>query len=260
LTFSAGQTSKTVNVTVRGDVKFEPDEVFTVNLSNASMATIADGQGVGTFIDNDPYVLDYSEVLVPEGAGEAVFTVTLSQPSSQTVTVNYTTTEFIADSGADYSDVSGTLTFAPGETSKTVAVPIVSDAMYEGEEIFYLDLSGAVNAKLGIIRRNGQIQDDDPYPTVSINDVSVVEGNTGFVYAAFTVSLSNPTYQTVDLFWLTDNGTASWAFDYGYSSGSLSFSPGQSSKAILIPSTGDLEPGGRDQRHHPGRSSNAGIR
>src|SRR5262249_41280234 len=57
LTFTSGQTSKTFTVNVRGDVKMEPTEAFFVNLSNPSKATIADGQGVVTITDNDPYVL-----------------------------------------------------------------------------------------------------------------------------------------------------------------------------------------------------------
>jgi hypothetical protein len=239
--FTSGQTSSTLSVTVRGDVKFEPNETFFVNLSLPSGgATIADGQGTGTIADDDPYVLNWSDVSVSEATGAAVFTITLSQPSPQTVTVNYATSAFTAAAAVDYTDVSGTLTFAPGETAKTVAVPVINDTMYEGEELFYFDLSGAVNAKVATGRRNGRIQNDDPYPLLSINDVTVVEGDTGVVYATFTVSLSNPTYQTVDLFWLTDNGTASWAFDYAYSSGSLHFNPGETSKTVSIAVYGDL--------------------
>src|SRR5262249_43260450 len=186
-----GQTSKTVTITVHGDVKFEADETFFVNLSNASGAVIGDGQGVGTIVDNDPYVLSVSDVTVSESAGEAVFTVNLSQPSPQIVTINYATSDLQTTAGADYVPVSGTLTFAPGETSHAISVPLINDSTDEkNEEIFYLDFNGTVNAKPGLLRAVGHLQDDDNPPVITIDDPVLVEGDNGVTHAVFNVTLS----------------------------------------------------------------------
>src|SRR5262249_14556356 len=129
LTFGPGETTKTILVGVLGDTTDEPNEAFTVNLSNPANATITDGQGVGTITDDDaPPTLSINDVTVVESAGQAAFTVSLSAASGWTVTVNYATQDFTAVAGSDYTATSGTLTFAPGETTKTVSVPVTDDA------------------------------------------------------------------------------------------------------------------------------------
>jgi len=75
-------------------------------------------------------------------------TVTLSAASGQTITVNYSTADGTALAGSDYTASSGTLTFAPGQTSKTVTVTVLGDTVVEGTESFTLNLSGATNATL----------------------------------------------------------------------------------------------------------------
>src|SRR5262249_19314869 len=141
LTFPPGGTSKTVTVAVLGGTTHEPNETFFVNLSHPPNATIGDGQGLGTISDDDPApLLAISDVSVLESAGPAVFTVSLSAASGWTVTVNYATQSFTATAGSDFTTTSGTLTFAPGETSKTVAVPIIDDTVQESDEIFFVNL------------------------------------------------------------------------------------------------------------------------
>ena len=77
-----------------------------------------------------------------------MFTVTLSAVSGQTVTVNYATATGTTESG-DHNTPSGTLTFAPGDTTKTVVVTINDDGTYEGLENYTVTLSGATNATIG---------------------------------------------------------------------------------------------------------------
>ena len=115
---------------VNGDVTFEPDETFTVNLSNAVNAAVADPVGLGTVVNDDAApVISFDDVSVLEGnAGPATltFTVTLSNPSSGPVTVLFSTldgTATVAD--GDYLPASGTLTFLPGgPLTQTVAVTV----------------------------------------------------------------------------------------------------------------------------------------
>src|SRR5262249_44115045 len=119
LTFAAGDTTKTITVLVNGDNINEPDEVFYVNLSNADGATIDDGQGQGTILNDDALVLSVDEVSAIEGDSGTTaftFTVTLSSPSASTITVNYATADDTATAAdSDYQTSSDTVTFAPGE-------------------------------------------------------------------------------------------------------------------------------------------------
>ncbi len=165
LTFAPGETTRTLTVTVNGDTLDEPDETFTVNLSNAVNATIADGQGVGTILDDDPEpTLSISDTSVTEGDGgttTAVFTVTLSAASGRVVSVTYATADGTATAGADYVAASGTLTFAPGETTRTLTVTVIGDTLDEPDETFTVNLSNAVNATIARGQGVGMILDDD---------------------------------------------------------------------------------------------------
>ena len=140
LTFTAGQTTKQVTVLVNGDTLDESDESFTLNLSGAVNATISDGVGVGTITDDDsPPAISVDDVAVTEGdAGttSATFTVGLSQPSGLAVSVDYATANGTAVAPADYAATSGTLNFAPGQTTKQVTVLVQGDLLDEANETF----------------------------------------------------------------------------------------------------------------------------
>ena len=92
------------------------------------------------------------------------FTITLAKASPLKVSVSYATADGTATAGSDYTATSGTLVFAPGETSKTIGVPIIGDAVVEPDETFTLTLSNAVNAKLGTAQATGTIENDDAAP------------------------------------------------------------------------------------------------
>src|SRR5262249_21209748 len=97
----------------------------------------------------------------------ATFTVSLSNPSVQTVTVNYATAGFTATAGSDFTSVSGTLTFNPGQTTKTVTVSVLGDTTWERDETFRLNLSNNVGAAMGDSQGIGTILNDDVDPTRS---------------------------------------------------------------------------------------------
>ena len=167
LTFAPGETSKTISVAVAGDTINEPDETFVVNLSNPSNATIADGQGQATILNDDPPPpsLSIGDVTVNEGNSgvtSAVFSVTLSSASSQTVTVNYASADGSAKVATkDYVAVSGTLTFAPGQTTGTIVVSITGDRKREKDETFFVNLSSPSNATIARGQGRGTIRNDD---------------------------------------------------------------------------------------------------
>ena len=128
-----------------------------VALSNALPATSVQG----------PPGLSVADAETDEGAGATVeFAVTLSRAASGAVTVDYATSDGTATAGSDYTGTSGTLTFAVGETQKTVSVPVLDDGVDEGEETFTLTLSNADggNAYLADATATGTIANDDPMP------------------------------------------------------------------------------------------------
>ena len=244
LTFTPGQTtSKTVTVVVNGDLLDEPNETFLVNLSNLANATLADAQGIGTTLDDDnPPVLSIGDMTLQEGnsgTADAVFTATLSAPSGQTVTANYSTADGTALAGLDYAATSGTLSFAPGETAKILSVAVSGDLLNEPNETFFVNLSNSTNATLARSQGRGTIQDDDPVPVLRIDDLTLTEGNTGTTAATFTLTLSSPSGQTLSVDFATAGGTAQAPGDFAAQAGALAFAPGQTSQTISVPVNGD---------------------
>ena len=166
VTFAPGETSKTFTIQVTGDRLPEPSETFFVNLGSPTNATIADGQGVGTIVDDEPRI-SIGDVSKAEGRrGRTTlftFTVTLSAAYDQAVTMSFRTVNGTATTGdGDYVAKTGTLTFAPGETTKTVTIEVKGDSKRETNEYFYLDLSdNSGNSLFTKNRGTGTIFDDD---------------------------------------------------------------------------------------------------
>lgn len=169
LTFAAGVTHKDVSVSVTGDLENEPNETFLVTLDAPVGASLADPEGTGTIVDNDGGggalpTLSIGDSSITEGdgsTGTANFTVTLSESSAFTVSVRYATSDGSATAGTDYVAKSGTLTYTPGQTSKTVAIKVKGDLELEGDEAFFVTLDTPTTATLADALANGAIVDDD---------------------------------------------------------------------------------------------------
>ncbi|MFL6209445.1 MAG: Calx-beta domain-containing protein [Pyrinomonadaceae bacterium] len=167
LTFDPGQTSKQVTVQVNGDFTLEPDETFFVNLSNVNAnATILDGQGIGTIQNDDVAMvgISISDTFVAEptsGTSTATFTVSLSAPSTQTVTVDYATADGSAVAPGDYTAIpTMQLSFMPGQVTKTINVTVNGDGLTEGNENFFVNLSNpSGNATIADPQGQGTITD-----------------------------------------------------------------------------------------------------
>ncbi len=165
LTFAAGELSKQVAVAVVGETLDELHETYSLDLSNPVGATLGDARGAGTILDNDPQVsLSVNDVSAPEQGQSATFTLSLSRESGKIVTVDYATADGSAAAPSDYASRSETIIFMPGETSKTVSVALVHDALVEPDETFTLALSRAVNATLSDGQGVATIVDDDAAP------------------------------------------------------------------------------------------------
>jgi hypothetical protein len=144
------------------------------------------------------------------GTTSAPVTVTLGPASSSTVTVHYATVDGTAKvSDDDYVATSGTLTFAPGETSKVVSVPVVGDTKLEDYETLTLVLSSPTNATLGNASERIQIQNDET-PQLSFGNVKAHEGSA----AVFRPRLKQAYDLPVTLTAHTHDGTATAPSDY----------------------------------------------
>ena len=175
------------------------------------------------------------------GAPELVFTVTLSAAATGPVTVAYATSNGTASAGSDYTALSGTLTFAAGETSKVVRVQVSGDTAVEANETLTLTLSSPSGATIADGTAIGTITNDDtaPLPALSVADATVSEGNSGVKDLAFTVSLSAAATGPVTVAYVTNNGTATAGSDYTAASGTLTFAAGETSKVVHVQVSGD---------------------
>ena len=230
LRFEPRETTKTIRVPVLLDTMTEQSETFTVELSNPGGSTLADPIGVGTIrADPAPSLRIGDATPVAEG-DEAVFTVTLTPPNEQVVTVDYTTTDGTAVADEDYSATSGTLRFAPGDTSKTIRVPTLRDAVAEPVETFTVVLSNPSGTNVVHDTGVGTITDEG-LPGLSIADApTVAEGGE----AVFPVTLNPASSQVVTVAYATQDGTAVTDSDYTATSGTLRFEPGETIQNIQV--------------------------
>lgn len=178
---------------------------------------------------------------VNEGKDAATVKVIRTGGSDGQVKVSYATGNGTATAGKDYATANGSLTFANGETSKTFTIPIINDTPDEPNESVNLTLSspsgGAAlgSPKTAILT----IFDNDLPPALSINDVTLTEGDAGKMNAVFIVSLSAVSGRTVAVNFATANETAVSGTDYLANSGRLTFNPGQKTKTLTIAVKGD---------------------
>jgi len=245
LNFAAGQTSQTVTVNVKGDSVVEPNEAFRVYLSAASGATIYRSYAQGTMLNDDGPVLTVRDVGTAEGgSGGTVamyFNLSLSAPAAVPVTVSYATADGSAVAGSDYQPLTGSLTFAPGQTSRSIIVLGIGDDLVEANESFALNLTAASGATILDGQGMGYLLNDEG-PLLRINDVAKAEGNAGVNAYTFTVSLSPAAAVPVTVNWATANSSAIAGSDYTAAGGSLNFAPGQTSRTVTVNVSGDTVP------------------
>ncbi|MCP4658557.1 MAG: DUF11 domain-containing protein, partial [bacterium] len=192
-------------------------------------------------IDADPKV-SVGDVRRLEGDGGIVdfmFPVTLSCPTDHPVTVDYLSVDGTATAGSDYQAVTGSLTFAPGETSKSVTVTVSGDTQVEGDELFFLTVENPVGASLRYAAGEGSILTDDV--AVVADTPVLVEGNDGIYRYHVPVHLNAPLDVPVSVSYSTRDGSATADVDYQPTSGNLTFPAGESTQTVVLHVVSDRE-------------------
>jgi hypothetical protein len=251
LTFSAGGSPTTVRtrtfrVPVLHDTLIEGSETVNLALSGAVGAPLVTGRDTATLTirdDDRGGVIQFSAttftVVENAATGLATITVVRSGSTAAGATVGFTTSDDTATAGADYTATSGTLTFAQGETRKTITLPITNDALAEGVETVTLTLSNPgpnSTTTLGV-RSTAvlRIMDDELALTFAVPNSSVNENGGG---ATITVGLTGVNTTTVTVPWTAASGTALAGSDFGtrgsavLPTGTLTFSAGGSPTTV----------------------------
>jgi len=167
ITFGAGASLATITLNVRGDSTYELDEPLTVTLSKSDTpnTTISKPSATTIILNDEPLpsvkVSRLNQVEGNSGETMANFVVYLNYTSPQAVTVDFATADGTATAGIDYRSLTGTITFSPSQNFKTIAVPIISDTLYESNETFTFNLTNPTKATVGISSVVGTIINDD---------------------------------------------------------------------------------------------------
>ena len=239
-TFAAGDSIALIFVNPTEDIIFEGNETATLSLLTGTGYNVgASNSSTITIADNDPQPqLTITDVILTEGNSgtqTANFAVKLSNPSAQTITVAYQTANVTATAGSDYIAQTGTITFNPGETSKTVSVVINGDTTVEVNETFKVTLSTPVNATIADSEGIGTINNND-IPVLTVNNLTVVEGQNN---ALVTFTLNIPVNQAVSVNYTTTAVTATANSDFTPVSGTLTIPANTTTATLTIPILND---------------------
>lgn len=244
ISFAPGETLRTVRVVLNDDATVEPAETFRLNLSAPVGLALAQSHVLAGIIDNDRSerapLARVGDAVVNEADGFARFTITLDRAATTPIAVAYRTVDGTAVSGADYTALSGSVTFAPGETSRTIAVAILDDTGDEGAEAFDLALTGiggATGAGLADPRGSATIGASDTAtaatPTLAVDDVIAGEDAAG-QRVTFTLRLSAPSATLATVAYATASETAASGFDFEPTAGTIAFAPGETVKTVAV--------------------------
>ncbi|MDZ8078188.1 MAG: DUF4347 domain-containing protein [Nostoc sp. DcaGUA01] len=191
--FAAGETTKTITLNVVGEKVNEADETINLNLSYPNQ-TVAIGPATVTIVNDDTQpTISIVDKSGKEDSGNLVFTVKLSNASSDVITVGYNTSNDSAIVGVDYTPLTGTLTFNPGVISQTITVPILDDFVDEANERFFVNLTNSTNATIADNQGIGTITDDDT-AGITISPTNALVTTEAGSIANFSIQLdSQPT-------------------------------------------------------------------
>ena len=244
LTIAAGATSNTFTVATGNDSTDEENETFTVTLSMPSNATLSsqDSSATGTITDNDaePTVtLVLSPDSISESGDSTMVTATLNHPSSQPTTLTVMAMAVSPAVAADFTRTGTALTIPAGQTMSTGTVTIAAMGNTVDAPNKTVTVSAMASNSQGIVSPADvtlTIEDDDDTPRLSIASASETEGSP----VQFTVTLSSPSSSAVTVQYATSDGTATTSgADYTDTSGTLTFTVGNTTGTITVATGGD---------------------
>jgi sugar lactone lactonase YvrE len=249
LTFAAGELNKTITIPIIDDSLYEGvNRTFNLSLSNPTNgALLTTANAIVTINDNDskPYLSVNAPFEFEGNTGTTTFqvNVSLSNPTVQTVTVDYATSDGTALAGSDYVATSGTLTFPSGTTTLPVSVTVNGDTVIEPDETFNITLSNAINVSFVSSQGTAIIRNDDSSVQLASAAYSIAENGNSLVISVTRIgdvsSTTTVNYATSDTAGLNAcsavNGNASSRCDYASALGTLKFTFGESSKTVSVP-------------------------
>jgi uncharacterized repeat protein (TIGR01451 family) len=216
-----------VNTTITNSVSISSTTTDPNTSNNASSVTT----------EIVPPALSIDDVMITEGdvgSTNAVFTVSLSGAGSGVITIDYLSSNGTATTSSDYQTVSGTLTFAPGQLTRSIIVPVNGDTSTEGNETFFVTLSNPTNATLGDTQGQGTIIDDDAaQPSFSFSQSSY-GGQEDCAGIVVTVIRSGDTTGSASVNYRTADVSASSRSDYTTAVGTLTFDPGVTTQTFTV--------------------------
>ncbi len=247
LTFAGGETTKDISIAVVNDAIYEDDETITMNLSSPAVAALGvQTTHTHTIIDDEsPPTVQYAAATssAAENTTPHGIVVTLSAAASSAVTVNYSVTGGTATgSGTDYTLADATLTFAAGETTKTISFPVVNDAIYEaGGETIALNISSPTVATLGSqTTHTHTITDDDSVPIITFNQGAMSSDEDDGV-VNIQIDLSNPSDAALTVDYVVTAGTATASgTDYTLSGTTVTIAAGQTTANLSLTIVDDV--------------------
>ena len=240
--FEAGQTSTSFSIPINDDSLAEGNETVLLQLANPTGGATLGAQtnAVLTLVDDEVTLqLSSATYVVNETASVVVLSVTRSGPSTAAATVDFATVDGTALAGSDYLGTNGTVSFAPGVTTRSFAVRLLTDNAVEGDESFRVELGNPVGAQLGPV--------DGATVTVTDNDQGGVIGFklAGFLvrengrFANIQVTRTGGRAAGVTVDFGTSDGSATAGLDYTGVEQTLSFNAGESVLTVQIPILND---------------------
>ncbi|MEB3316525.1 MAG: Calx-beta domain-containing protein [Cyanobacteriota bacterium] len=262
LTFTPGQISQDIIISVNGDTAIEPDETFLVNLSNPSNAIITDDQGLGTITNDDGSNVNSPSITLAispssvfeDGTQNLIYTFTRSGVTTNPLTVSYTfggtatlATDYTQIGVASFTGTTGTVTFAANAPTAAVAIDPKADTKVESNETVALTLVGASSYTIGTPGAVvGTITNDDPRITLVVSPASVIEdGSTNLLYTFTRSGTGDLTTASLTVNYIV-GGTAGLGMDYtGINptgpSQSITFAAGSTTARVTVDPTADTE-------------------
>ncbi|NCS59621.1 MAG: hemolysin, partial [Microcystis aeruginosa G11-04] len=243
VTFAANATTATVTVDPTADTTVENNETVALTLATGTGYTVGTTTAVTGTITNDDLpsiTLAVSPTSVTEdGTANLVYTFTRSGVTTNPLTVNYTIGG-TATNGTDYTSIPTSVTFAANSSTATVIVDPTADTTVENNETVALTLAAGTGYTVGTTTAvTGTITNDDTsVPSqLSINDITVVEGQNN--NAILTVTVNNPNPQQITVNYTTAPINATANVDYTSQTGTLTIAPNTSTASISIPILND---------------------